>query len=84
MIPANDDAVGSIEYLTAVVAKSYREGREKYEKDNAAGKEKSAPVEKSDAPDTKNTAENEKGPQEEAATATVKKKKIAKKDSKTS
>lgn len=41
-IPANDDAVGSITYITHVIADAYREGRELYEKQEKAAAEKAA------------------------------------------
>ena len=35
-IPANDDAVGSISYITKLIAEAYAEGKEKYQKTVAA------------------------------------------------
>ncbi len=39
-IPANDDAVGSISYITHVIADAYREGKELFEKQEKAAQEK--------------------------------------------
>lgn len=42
VIPANDDAVGSVELIVTAVAESYREAREKLEKETAKAAEKAA------------------------------------------
>lgn len=42
IIPANDDAVGSVELIVGAIADSYREGREKFEKDALKAVEKAA------------------------------------------
>lgn len=38
VIPANDDAVGSIQIITKTIARAYQEGREKAEKENTQSK----------------------------------------------
>ena len=55
VIPANDDAVGSIQYITHAIAQAYREGKELREKEvasankaNEARKTEEKPVEKID------------------------------------
>jgi len=63
-IPANDDAVGSVQLITRVIARAYKEGKEKREKETAAleGKQRpdaitpqSSEVPKSDVPQQKDT-----------------------------
>lgn len=46
VIPANDDAVGSVELIVNAVAESYREAREKLEKETAKAAEIKAATEK--------------------------------------
>ncbi len=40
VIPANDDAVGSIKYIVHCIAEAYKEGKEKREKEAVAAREK--------------------------------------------
>lgn len=47
VIAANDDAVGSIQIITKIIADAYREGREKLEKDLPAGRQDMKKEEKS-------------------------------------
>jgi small subunit ribosomal protein S2 len=57
VIPANDDAVGSVELIVTAVAESYREAREKLEKETAKAAETKAAAQK--APATSEAAKAE-------------------------
>lgn len=78
VIPANDDAVGSVELIVTAVAESYREAREKLEKETAKAAETKAAAQKAPATSEAAKAETEKEkPAEEStkkATAPAKEK----------
>lgn len=67
VIPANDDAVGSIQYITHVIAQSYKEGkelREKQEKEKQAKQE--VPEVKKEEPVTPKKEEKAEQPKKKA------------------
>lgn len=69
VIAANDDAVGSIEFIARVIAEAYREGKEKAEKEAALVKEEAKVGGKEEAVKT------EEKPKEEKPTEKKKKRK---------
>ena len=79
VIPANDDAVGSIRFITHIIAQAYREGRELREKQEKATQAvKASPLE-----DAKQASKAEQASQAAQAGKQEKGKKVEKEENKT-
>lgn len=65
VIPANDDAVGSIQFIAHVIASAYKEGKELREKDAETVKQKESKIEKQEESKVEKTKEKKEEKKEE-------------------